>query len=342
MKSFNHQSKRVAADNASRSVGGARKPSQLATSNEQQARDELTKAQTYQILPQIKLGDGITSEVHLCFHRPTSQLCAVKTISKSRIRRKDRIRREIALLREVKHRNIIRFYDAYEDEGDFHIITELCRGGELLDKIIEKSNSVEAHEGLNENGCCGSQQQLVLPTHHTCFREKDAARIIRSLILAISYLHSRDIIHRDIKPENVLFTEKGNDESPVKLIDFGFAVRHTRQCQPLTKTTGTLSYVAPEVLNGSYSRSCDLWSVGVVTYVMLGGRQPFRASTPDAIKDKIKCGQYEMDSSSFWNDGVSSLAKDFIQRLLDIDPQRRWTADMALGHDWLNLARVDA
>eukprot|EP00581_Thalassiosira_minuscula_P008281 CAMPEP_0183701868 /NCGR_PEP_ID=MMETSP0737-20130205/104_1 /TAXON_ID=385413 /ORGANISM="Thalassiosira miniscula, Strain CCMP1093" /LENGTH=414 /DNA_ID=CAMNT_0025928361 /DNA_START=176 /DNA_END=1420 /DNA_ORIENTATION=+ len=289
--------------------------------------DQRSFSETYQILPQIK-GTGVAGEVRQCFHLPTFQACAVKTISIWRMKgRKDRVRREIALLKEVNHPNIISLYDVFEETNNVHIVTELCRGGELFDKIIQKA-------ALNKtNGDHAGQDEVP-----ACFDEKDAARIILSLLSAVSYLHSKDIVHRDIKPENILFAEAENEESQIKLIDFGLSTRHPPQCKPLTAVVGTSYYMAPELLRGSYGRSCDIWSVGVVAYTMLFGRPPFNGQTNDIIFEKIRRGEFNLEHSSLWN-GVGRDAKDFIRCLLVMDPTKRWTADMALEHPWLKTVR---
>ena len=228
--------------------------------------------QSYQIIqPQITLGYGIAGQVQQCINRSTSQPVAVKIISKSRIQRQDRIKREIAFLKQVHHPNIIQVYDVYEDEDEVHIVTEMCRGGELFDRIIEKATLSSKRSSSSNNG---GRITRAVPA---CFREKDAARIIHSLLSAVPYLHSKDIVHRDIKPENILFTEKDDDESPIKLINFGLSIRHnsTQHCDPpLTNTVGTSYYMAPELLRGSYDRSCDLWSIGVITCTSKYGSMP--------------------------------------------------------------------
>lgn len=281
--------------------------------------------QHYQILPEIT-GEGIAGEVRKCIHRGTSKLFAVKTICKERIRRKDRIYREISFLKQVHHPNIIAMNDVYEDKDEVNIVMEMCYGGELFDKIVEKA-------------ALGGDGNRWVPS---CFRERDAARIIHSILSATSYLHSKDIVHRDIKPENILFVEKDNDESPVKLIDFGLSIRHPQGAKPLTTTVGTAYYMAPELIAGSYDRSCDLWSIGAVTYVMLSGRPPFNGPTDDVIFKKILRGldRHKMETSNAWN-GVSYQAKDFIRCLLNMDPESRWTADMALEHPWLKTVRLE-
>lgn len=284
-------------------------------------------AQTYKILREKKLGIGLAGEVHQCVHVPTSQLRAVKSINLTakELKRKDRIRREIDFLKEVDHPNIIRLHDAYECEDNVHLVTELCHGGELFDRIIDKADD------------CSRKSP-------TCFREKDAARIICDLLKAVSYLHSKDIVHRDIKPENILFAQRNDDESPIKLIDFGLSIRHNaaETDEPLATPVGTSYYMAPELLDGKYDRSCDLWSIGVIAYLMLSGRPPFNGPSDEVIMKKIRRGKYCMEKSVLWDHEVSRYGKDFIRRLLEMDPRKRWTADMALEHAWLNLARVDS
>jgi len=287
----------------------------------------------YQIVPDTKLGHGIAGTVHQCIHLPTSQVNAVKIIDKSKIKRQDRLRREIAFLKQVSHPSIIRMYDHFEDENKVHIVTEMCRGGELFDKIVE--NAKKRHPEKSSRGADGIDYNRQVPA---CFAEADAARIIKSLLSAVSFLHSRDIVHRDLKPENILFVDEDTDDSPIKLIDFGLSIRHTRECPPLSNVVGTSYYMAPELLRGCYDRSCDLWSIGVISYIMLSGRPPFNGSDDESIFKKIRKGQYKMEGS-IW-DGISECAKDFIRCLLEVDPSKRWTAQMASEHAWLKLARL--
>ena len=299
---------------------------------------------TYQLLSDSDsyLGDGISAQVYQCIHRQTSHLCAVKIIQKSQVDRHDHLRREVSLLKQVSHPNIIQMYDCYEDEDTFHIITEICHGGELFHKIISKQQKVEE---IGE--CRGSPDSAITCTTirqksaqdvststPACFNERDAARIIHSLLSAASYLHANNIVHRDIKPENILFVDKDDDSSTIKLIDFGLSIRHDPEtCPPLSNTVGTSYYMAPELLDGSYDKACDLWSVGVVAYIMLSGRPPFNGNSNQAIAQQICKGWYETNSTSW--EGISDDAKDFISCLLTMDAKKRWTADMAMKHHWL-------
>eukprot|EP00569_Conticribra_weissflogii_P000048 CAMPEP_0171355292 /NCGR_PEP_ID=MMETSP0878-20121228/45147_1 /TAXON_ID=67004 /ORGANISM="Thalassiosira weissflogii, Strain CCMP1336" /LENGTH=155 /DNA_ID=CAMNT_0011861289 /DNA_START=544 /DNA_END=1007 /DNA_ORIENTATION=+ len=151
----------------------------------------------------------------------------------------DQLRREIGLLQEVNHSKIIKMVAFYEDERYLHIVTEKYAGGELFSRIVKNTSP----EG--------------------CFSEAAAAKIVKSLLEAVHYLHKRNIVHRDIKPENILF-EKFSDKSDIKLIDFGLSRKHRRGDPPMMKSVGTAYYMSPEVLGENYDRSCDLWSVGVV------------------------------------------------------------------------------
>jgi serine/threonine protein kinase len=262
----------------------------------------------YKVLPQAT-GHGVAGLVYPAVHRKTKQVHAVKTIKKESVKRKDRIRREVAFLNEVNHPHVIKAHAVFEDNASYHIVTEMCHGGELFDKIVEKASSGRG-----------------------CFKERHAARIIAELLSAVSYLHSLDIVHRDIKPENILFVDK-DEQSSIKLIDFGLSIRHRVGRPNLTSTVGTAYYMDPNILNGSYDRSCDLWSVGVIAFAMLCGRPPFNGSTDENIFARIKKGKYSMDTPH-WRD-IGENAKDFVRCLLQLDSEERLTADEALRHPWL-------
>jgi len=313
--------------------------------SDQQLPAAPTFKDTYELLSNSDsyLGDGISAQVYQCIHRPTSHPCAVKIIQKSQVDRHDRLRREVLLLKQVSHPNIIQMYDCYEDEDTFRIVTEICHGGELFYKIIskqQKGDEMRECRGRSADG--GSRAstrksaQDVSTSTPACFNERDAAHTIHSLLSAVSYLHANNIVHRDIKPENILFVDKDDDSSTIKLIDFGLSIRHDPEtCPPLSNTVGTSYYMAPELLDGSYDKACDLWSVGVVAYIMLSGRPPFNGKSNKAIEiaKAILTGRYDM-KSPLW-EGISDDAKDFISCLLIMDPKERWTADMAMKHHWL-------
>jgi len=269
----------------------------------------------YHVDPTV-LGTGYSSSVRECIDRITGQRFAVKSIRKNDPAVKPGgLAREIRLLREMKHPSIVRLEDVYEDSDYVHLVTDLCEGGELFDKIVDKSSA------NNGNG-------------PPCFAEVDAARVLYQILTAVSYMHERDVVHRDIKPENILFETKEVD-SPVKIIDFGLARKHYASFgePPMSTIVGTPYYIAPDVLRKKYDKSCDLWSVGVIAYILLCGYPPFNGGDNCEVYDAVRRGRYQFPSADWL--GTSRESRDFIRRLLQKDPQKRMTVDQALSHPWI-------
>eukprot|EP00980_Cylindrotheca_fusiformis_P005411 scaffold1157_cov122-Cylindrotheca_fusiformis.AAC.3 len=250
----------------------------------------------YEILEVI--GTGAYGTVRKCRNRQTNELAAIKTINKSKVR-------------QVEHPNIIRLYDIYEDVRCIHLVTELCTGGELYDRVIEKAESEEGH-----------------------YSEADAASLIQDILGAIAYCHDVvNIVHRDLKPENFLLLHQG-DDAPIKIIDFGLS-RFDDSPSGIMKTrVGSPYYVAPEVLNGAYTNKCDIWSVGVIAYLLLCGFPPFNGDSDGEILFTIKNANLSFPSPE-WDD-ISPMAKDFVMALLDRDPSKRLSASEALKHPWIS------
>jgi serine/threonine protein kinase len=269
----------------------------------------------YRIDPHV-LGSGHHGSVRRCVDMSTGMRCAVKSIRKDDPHvEHDGILREIALLRETDHRNIIGLIDVIEDECYVHIVTELCDGGELFDRIIQKASSEDCNGDV------------------PCFAECDAARVVYQILGAISYMHDRGIVHRDIKPENILF-ETVDERSNIKIIDLGLSRKHHDGIdRPMSSLVGTPYYIAPEVLLRKYDRACDLWSVGVVAYTLLCGYPPFNGSNNDEVHDAVRCGRYRFHSSE-WS-RTSRESRDFIRNLLRMDPRKRMTAREAMYHPWI-------
>ena len=204
----------------------------------------------YIILPRI-LGSGFHGSVRECVDRATGMRYAVKRIHKSNPRvRHECIARETILLREMKHDGIAGFVDVFEDSEYVHLVTDLCEGGELFDKILEKRSHSKSSRSIGGPAC---------------FAEGEAARIVYQILNAVCYMHYHGVVHRDLKPENILF-ETPDADSPVKIVDFGLARKHAARDAPMSNIAGTPYYIAPEVLRRKYDRSCDLWSVGVIAY----------------------------------------------------------------------------
>lgn len=256
--------------------------------------------------------------VRECKHlrKRTNQTFAVKSLDKRKISRIDHIRREVYFLYRMKHHGIMKMIDCYEDLNYVHIITEKCTGGELFDRISDNT------------------------TQTGCFTEDKASSIIKSMLEAVAYLHDNDIVHRDIKPENVLF-ETDQEDAPIKLIDFGLARKHTPGDEPMANPVGTAYYMSPELLEGNYDKSCDVWSVGTIAYILLCGYPPFNGDTDPEIFESIRIGHFEFPHLA-WSD-KSDMAKDFIMSLLQMDPNTRLTAKEALMHPWIrNNGRYSA
>lgn len=212
---------------------------------------------------------------------------------------------EIAILSKLDHPNILKLYEVYSDEKRYYIVTELCKGGELFDEILKKG----------------------------VFTEKEAANIIQQILQAVSYFHDLNVVHRDIKPENVLIDKELNNT--LKIIDFGTSIQ-IKENELLTNTHGTSYYIAPEVLNKKYNKKCDVWSVGVIMYILLSGKPPFDGANDQEITDNVKIGTFHM-KDKIWKD-ISQDAKSLIKAMLTFDPSQRVSAREALKHKWFENA----
>ncbi|KFK37447.1 hypothetical protein AALP_AA4G258000 [Arabis alpina] len=236
------------------------------------------------------------------------QPIAVKIISKSKMTTAiaiEDVRREVKLLKSLSgHKHLIRYYDACEDANNVYIVMELCEGGELLDRILARGGK---------------------------YPEDDAKAIIVQILNVVSFCHLQGVVHRDLKPENFLFTSS-REESDLKLIDFGLS-DFIRPDERLNDIVGSAYYVAPEVLHRSYSLEADIWSIGVITYILLCGSRPFWARTESGIFRTV------LRSEPIYEDtpwpSVSSEGKEFVKRLLNKDYRKRMSAVQALTHPWL-------
>jgi len=252
-----------------------------------------------------EIGRGGFSVVVEATKKGTQEKFAVKCIKKTMVEGDDikLLRREIQIMKRVSHANILKLFEVFEDEDEFFLVMELVSGKELFDKIVEKGQ----------------------------YSEADAAHIVKQIVSAVDYLHANGIAHRDLKPENLL--SAGDDEQEViKIADFGFSKNFGEE--KLMTSCGSPGYVAPEVLTcESYDKAVDMWSVGVIIYILLCGYPPFYADNAPALFKKIMDVKYDFDDPSW--DEVSEDAKNLIRRLLVKDPKERLTAKQCLEHKWV-------
>lgn len=266
------------------------------------------------ILSKHKLGDGTYSGVFECKNKLTGQHYAAKMYKKSLVYGlESMLQNEFLVLKKISmsHDNILKLIDHFETASELYLVTEIAYGGELFDRIT-KSGHLE---------------------------ESQASDITQSLMSAISYLHANNIVHNDLKAENILFRSRKSDSMNILVADFGLA-RILPSGEKLQGVRGTLSYIAPEVLNGSgYDFAVDIWSVGVIVYFMLCGYMPFDCETDDETKCAILAGDYMYEPPEYWLH-VSAEAKDFIDCCLNTDPNERLTANSASIHPFLNPQRI--
>ncbi|PUZ48421.1 hypothetical protein GQ55_7G244100 [Panicum hallii var. hallii] len=257
-----------------------------------------------------KLGSGQFGTTYLCTERATGLKYACKSVSKHKLVRRadvDDIRREITILQHLSGQpNVAEFKGAFEDADAVHLVMELCTGGELFDRITAKGS----------------------------YSERQAAAVCRDVLTVVHVCHFMGVMHRDLKPENFLLASPA-DDAPLKAIDFGLSV-FIEEGKVYKDIVGSAYYVAPEVLRRNYGKEIDVWSAGVILYILLCGSPPFWAETEKGIFDAILVGQ--LDLSSIPWPSISESAKDLIRKMLNRDPQKRITAAQALEHPWLKDA----
>jgi len=251
------------------------------------------------------LGTGAFSQVRLAESKTeTGKLYAVKIIDKTALKGKeDSLENEIKVLRRLKHPNIVQLLETYEDKSKVYLVMELVTGGELFDRIVEKGS----------------------------YTEKDAADLIRQVLEAVDYMHEQGVVHRDLKPENLLYYCPDED-SKIMISDFGLSKMEDSGI--MATACGTPGYVAPEVLaQKPYGKAVDVWSIGVISYILLCGYPPFYDESDSYLFAQILKGEFEFDSP-YWDD-ISDSAKDFIRRLMCVDVNKRYTCREALQHPWI-------
>jgi len=252
------------------------------------------------------IGEGSYGSVVRCQNKDTHQWRALKAINKGLVKNAEQFREEMAIMKLLDHPNIVRLYETFEDARTVYLVLELCTGGELFDRIVEAGN----------------------------FTEEVAARCVQQMLRAVNYMHQNYIMHRDLKPENwLLASDEEIRKTDLKLIDFGLSKRFTPGEFASTKA-GTPYYVAPEVLDGRYAEKSDVWSIGVIMYILLCGSPPFSGNDTVAVLDSVKRARPQFDKKEWKN--VSPEAKQFLKALLSRDPGSRPTASESLQLAWLS------
>ncbi|NWY71021.1 DAPK3 kinase, partial [Erithacus rubecula] len=251
--------------------------------------------------------------VKKCREKSTGVEYAAKFIKKRQSRAsrrgvsRDEIEREVSILQQVLHSNIVQLHDIYENKTDVVLILELVSGGELFDFLAQK-------ESLSE---------------------EEATRFIKQILDGVNYLHSKKIAHFDLKPENIMLLDKNIPIPHIKLIDFGLAHKIEDGVE-FKNIFGTPEFVAPEIVNYEpLGLAADMWSIGVITYILLSGASPFLGETKQETLANITAVNYDFDEEFFSN--TSDLAKDFIQKLLVKDTRKRLTIQEALSHPWITV-----
>ena len=257
--------------------------------------------------PRQELGKGQFGTTYLVSHKVTKREAACKAIAKRKLvsaEDVEDVRREISILHHLgDHPNVVELIDAYEGSKHIYIVMELCEGGELFDRIVARGH----------------------------YSEKDAATIFRTMMRTVAHCHNLGVIHRDLKPENFVLKTKEPDAA-IKAIDFGLSTYFEPQ-QHFHDIVGSAYYVAPEVLKRNYSNEADVWSAGVILYILLAGVPPFWAQSEQAIFDEVLKGKYDLRSDPW--DKISEGAKDVVRKMLVSDPKQRATAQEVLNHPWV-------
>lgn len=254
-----------------------------------------------------KLGQGQFGTTYLCVEKSTGKEYACKSIAKRKLISQedvDDVRRELHIMHHLSgHPNIVTIKGAYEDHGAVHLVMELCAGGELFDRIIERGH----------------------------YSEAQAAELCRVIVGVVETCHSLGVMHRDLKPENFLLLDT-SENAALKTTDFGLSV-FFKPGEVFTDVVGSPYYVAPEVLRKHYGPEADVWSAGVILYILLSGVPPFWAETEQGIFEQVLKGELDFVSEPW--PSISDSAKDLIRKMLDPNVKRRLKAHQVLCHPWI-------
>jgi len=247
------------------------------------------------------IAQGSTCDIWTIRHKKSGNIYALKIIPKTDASQVfvNELRNEIDVLKTVDHPNAVRVYEMFEDHKFIYMVSEYCGGGDLYSQPLP-------------------------------YDEPQAALVLTKILSAVTYLHKNHIVHRDLKPQNVMYENEGGEP---KLIDFGLSKRNVTDGKNMKCLVGTVETMSPQVFKGEYNAKADVWSIGVIAYVLLSGNLPFDGATDKEIAHKIVKGEYSMEGEDWAK--VSQSAKDFCKSLLTYDPDKRPTAAEALKDPWL-------
>ena len=259
------------------------------------------------------LGENENSSIYRVKHNITDEIRVMKIIKKSNSLKDENgefedkeIKNEIDVLKTLDHPNILKIFEFYSDKNSYSLITEFCSGGDLFQEIVDKGP----------------------------FREKYCAFVIYQILLGINHCHSMNIIHRDLKPENILIIDKDKNEFPrIKICDFGISKIMEKGNQD-SRVVGVPYYMAPELFSKRITEKCDIWSIGVILYLLLSGRPPFAGEEDDEVIESVKNGKIDYSSPPF--NKLTKNCLDLLKKLLNKDPEQRISAQEALNHKWFD------
>ncbi|XP_053134971.1 death-associated protein kinase 2-like [Hemicordylus capensis] len=268
---------------------------------------------------QEKIGSGHFGVVRRCQERTTGTFYAAKSVKMRRQKGsrlgldREQVEREVCILQQLEHPSIMRLYDVFASKAEMVLILELIQGGELFDFIAEKE----------------------------ILSEEEAIEFLKQILQGVAYMHSCHIAHFDLKPENIMLFQKDVPNPRIKIIDFGLAQK-LEEGVTFKSLCGTPQYIAPEVINyEALNSATDMWSIGVITYILLSGMSPFQGETDAETLSNVVSGTYEFEEKYFSQ--TSDLAKDFIRQLLVKEPGSRMSAARCLVHPWIKpLTRKQA
>lgn len=265
-------------------------------------KDEISKS--YDI--KEKLGTGSFAIVKRGVRKADGKEFAIKIVKKKNLQPEElaTINEEVDIMHKINHTNVVTLYEIYDTPKHLYMVLELLTGGELFERIVAKGS----------------------------YSEKEASRLTAQICSAIKYLHDIGIVHRDLKPENLIY-KSSDDDAPIKITDFGLA-KFLGKDTPMTTACGTPGYVAPEILkNEPYDSAVDMWSLGVILYILLCGFPPFYDENAAGLYSQIKRGEYDFPDP-YWTD-ISASAKDLVSKLLEVNPEKRLSCDQLMQHPWI-------